>query len=143
MKHLLVLCFLAIALTAATAQDPAKSKKAIMAVLHAQETAWNAGDIEGFMQGYWQSDSLKFIGSNGLNYGWSQTLDNYRKHYPDVAAMGKLSFSILSIDITSPKSAFVVGKWHLAREHDEPQGYFTLLWKLIKGKWVIVADHTS
>jgi ketosteroid isomerase-like protein len=95
------------------------------------------------MQTYWKSDSLLFVGKNGPKYGWQTTLDNYRKSYPDKAAMGILSFDIKQIQIISSQDAFVLGAWHLKREKDEPQGYFTLLLKKINGEWKIVADHSS
>lgn len=111
--------------------------------MQTQEDAWNRGDLEAFMDAYWHSDSLQFIGSRGLTYGWQQTLDNYKKGYPDRDAMGALKFTVLSIQQLSPKSAFVIGKWHLARKAGDLSGHYTLLWKKIKGKWVIVADHSS
>jgi ketosteroid isomerase-like protein len=116
---------------------------AIRKVLAQQQQDWNSGNLEAFMQGYWKSDSLKFISSRGINYGWQATLDGYKKGYPTTEAMGKLTFTIISIEKLSKKSAIVIGKWHLQRTKDEPQGHFTLLWKKIEGRWVIVADHTS
>lgn len=126
-----------------TAQRVSKAETAIRKVMAEQEIAWNKGDLEAFMAGYWASDSLRFIGSRGLTYGWAQTLANYKKGYPDKEAMGKLSFTILSVEQLSKKSAFVIGKWHLQRTKDELGGHYTLLWKKINGKWVIVADHSS
>jgi hypothetical protein len=143
MKQLLTLVFLLVTFQVISAQEAEKSKHAILNVMHAQELAWNSGNIEGFMEGYWQSDSLKFVGASGITYGWKQTLDHYKTHYPDLATMGKLTFTILTVDLVSSRSAFVIGKWKLTRKDDEPGGYFTLLWKLMKGKWVIVVDHTS
>jgi ketosteroid isomerase-like protein len=116
---------------------------AIRKVLAQQQQDWNSGNLESFMQGYWKSDSLKFISSRGINYGWQATLDGYKKGYPTAEAMGKLTFTIISIEKLSDESAMVIGKWHLQRTKDEPQGHFTLLWKKIAGRWVIVADHTS
>ncbi|GCC51840.1 DUF4440 domain-containing protein [Chryseotalea sanaruensis] len=116
---------------------------AIRKVLAQQQQDWNSGKLESFMQGYWKSDSLKFISSRGINYGWQATLDGYKKGYPTTEAMGKLTFTIISIEKLSDESAMVIGKWHLLRTKDEPQGHFTLLWKKIDGRWVIVADHTS
>lgn len=116
---------------------------AIRKVLAQQQQDWNSGNLESFMQGYWKSDSLKFISSRGINYGWQATLDGYKKGYPTTEAMGKLTFTIISIEKLSDESAMVIGKWHLQRTKDEPQGHFTLLWKKIEGRWVIVADHTS
>ena len=120
-----------------------KAETAIRAILQRQQGDWNAGKIDAFMVGYWESEQLKFIGSKGLTYGWRQTLDNYHVRYPDRAAMGTLTFTLLSVEQLSKKSAFVVGKWQLARSIGDVGGHFTLLWKKIKGKWVIVADHTS
>lgn len=143
MKRLLTCSLLLLACYRATAQNTASDELSIRQVMASQESAWNRADLEGFMQGYWKSDSLRFIGSRGLTYGWQATLDNYKKSYPDADAMGKLSFTILSIEILAPESAFVVGKWHLTRTKDEIGGHYTLLWKKINGAWVIVADHSS
>jgi ketosteroid isomerase-like protein len=123
------------------AQD--QGMPSIRKVLAQQQLDWNSGNLDAFMQGYWKSDSLKFISSRGINYGWQATLDGYKKGYPTTEAMGKLTFTIISIEKLSKKSAIVIGKWHLQRIKDEPQGHFTLLWKKIGGRWVIVTDHTS
>lgn len=116
---------------------------AIRKVMADQQAAWNRVDIEAFMEGYWKSDSLKFIGSGGIVYGWKTTLDNYRKRYPDAEATGTLTFTIISLEKLSGTSAFMIGRYHLKRTADEPSGLFTLLWRKIDGKWVIVVDHTS
>ncbi len=125
------------------AQNNAKSQ--INQLLSMQVKAWNNGDIEGFMTGYWQSDSLKFIGKNGLTYGWDKTLLNYKKSYKTVEEMGILAFDVLSVDVLDRSNAFVVGRWQLTRasELGDLKGYFTLLVKKIDKKWVIVADHSS
>lgn len=125
------------------AQRNRAEENAIRQVMNTQQEAWNRADIETFMEGYWKSDSLKFIGRNGITYGWQTTLDNYKKSYPTPDAMGKLTFTILTLDILSETSAFMIGRWHLKRASDEPGGHFTLLWRKINGKWVIIADHTS
>ena len=108
-----------------------------------QRIAWNNGDIDGYMQGYWKSDSLAFVGKSAPVYGWQKTLDRYKKAYPDKAAMGKLRFTILKVGLLDKSNAFVLGAWRLDREKDAPGGYFTLWFKKIKGVWVIVVDHTS
>jgi ketosteroid isomerase-like protein len=120
-----------------------KDRDAILAVMADQETAWNKVDLQGFMNGYWESDSLRFIGKSGITYGWQPTLANYQRSYPDKAAMGKLKFTILRVESLGKGVAHVTGAWLLTREKDAPQGYFTLLWRKIKGRWVIVADHSS
>ncbi|PJB14808.1 MAG: DUF4440 domain-containing protein [Flavobacteriales bacterium CG_4_9_14_3_um_filter_32_8] len=118
------------------------NEQEILAVMNQQEADWNNGNIDAFMQGYWQSDSLMFIGKNGIKYGWQTTLDNYKKSYPDKATMGKLEFNVVKLEV-SGETAYMLGKWSLIRENDNPNGYFTLYWKKINKKWVIVIDHTS
>ncbi len=132
----------------ANAQCYSKAMKndtaAIRKVLKTQEAAWNRADIQGFMQGYWQSEDLEFVGKNGLQKGWQHTFDNYKKSYPDAATMGKLNFSILKLELLGRNAAYIVGKWHLSRpDKGDLQGHFTLLWKKINGVWLIVSDHSS
>lgn len=112
-------------------------------ILAQQTTAWNAGDVEKFMDGYWRNDSLMFIGRSGPTYGWNNTLNNYKKNYPDTVAMGKLDFKLLSVKRLSPFYFSIVGKWHLKRSAGDEGGSFTLLFKKIKNKWVIIQDHSS
>jgi ketosteroid isomerase-like protein len=95
------------------------------------------------MVGYWENDSLVFIGKDGPTYGYSSTLARYRKAYPDAIAMGKLQFNILNIRLLSPEYAFVTGLWSLTRQNGPKSGAFTLLFRKIKGSWVIVNDHSS
>ena len=116
---------------------------AIRDVMNKQVEAWNSGDIDAFMQTYWKSDSLMFIGSSAPAHGWQSTLENYKKHYPDTAAMGKLSFNLLNLKPLSTEYYFIIGEWHLTRTEGNIGGYFTLLFKKINGNWVIVVDHTS
>lgn len=124
--------------------NPAAARQAIVQVLTTQTAAWNRGDIPGFMRGYWQSDSLVFLGRKGPTYGWQATLTNYQKNYPDAAAMGQLDFSGLRVTLLAPGAAQVVGHWHLARPAaGDVQGYFLLVLRQIDGQWLVVADHTN
>jgi ketosteroid isomerase-like protein len=127
----------------ALAQRQKNNKKDILQVLTQQVIHWNNGDIEKFMESYWKSDSLMFIGKSGLKYGWQTTLENYKKGYPDKSAMGQLDFDIINVNKLSGDTYFVVGKWHLSREIGNINGHFSLIWKKLKGQWVIVADHSS
>ena len=126
-----------------SASAQSKDEQTIRALLEEQRLAWNTGDKEKFMGTYWQSDSLMFIGKSGVTYGWQNTLENYKKGYPDTAAMGKLKFNILKVKRLSVMYFFVVGKWYLTRSIGDVGGHFTLLFKKVKNKWVIVADHSS
>ncbi len=123
--------------------NAAGQESAIRSLLDKQTAAWNRGDLEGFMEGYWKNDSLMFIGKSGITYGWQKTLDNYRKGYPDRTAMGTLIFTLIELKPLSKKYFSVVGKWHLKRTIGDLSGHYTLLLKKIKGEWVIVADHSS
>ncbi|MFD2720178.1 YybH family protein [Hymenobacter monticola] len=128
----------------ATADAPAAARRAIVQLLTTQTAAWNRGDIPGFMEGYWKSDSLVFIGRKGPTYGWQPTLENYRKGYPDAAAMGQLDFSGLQVTLLAPTAAQVVGRWHLARPTaGDVGGYFLLVLRQVDGEWKVVADHTN
>jgi ketosteroid isomerase-like protein len=118
-------------------------KALILKLLEDQRLAWNQGDVEEFMQSYVKSDSLLYVGKVGPKYGWNNTLNNYKKSYPDKQAMGYLSFDIKDIKILSPDHAFVLGAWKLKREKDEPGGYFTLIVKKINGEWKVISDHSS
>jgi hypothetical protein len=95
------------------------------------------------MKGYWENDSLRFIGKSGITYGYSNTLNNYKRGYPDTAAMGKLQFTILVVKKLSPRYYEVVGKWYLKRSIGDVSGHYTLLLRKINSKWVIVSDHSS
>jgi hypothetical protein len=108
-----------------------------------QTEAWNRGDISGFMQTYWQNDSLMFIGKDGVTWGWKNTLERYKKGYPDKETMGQLSFEVIQMKKLSAEYFFVVGKWMLKRNAGDLSGYYNLLMKRIKGQWKIIADHSS
>ena len=128
----------------APAADAAAARRAITQVLSTQAAAWNRGDIPAFMDGYWHSDSLVFLGRKGPTYGWQKTLANYQENYPSAAAMGQLDFSGLRVSVLTPASAQVVGHWHLARPAvGDAQGWFLLVLKKIDGHWLVVADHTN
>ena len=115
----------------------------IRKILDVQTAAWNRGDIENFMKGYWENDSLMFIGKSGVTYGYNNTLANYRKGYPDTAAMGKLAFTLIQVKKLSKEYYHVTGKWFLKRSIGDIGGHYTLLFKKINGRWVIISDHSS
>ena len=112
-------------------------------VMDKQAAAWNKGDIDGFMDGYWRSEKLTFISGTEVTRGWQKTLDNYKKGYDSKAKMGVLTFSDLEFTILSKDAAVVLGSWALRREKDNPHGKFTLTFRKFKEGWRIVMDHTS
>ena len=118
-------------------------EKEIRALLEKQRSGWNEGDITAYMQGYWKSDSLIFVGRTGPDYGWQKTLENYQKFYPDKASMGYLTFDIKQIKMIDKKHAFVLGAWNIKTEKNEPKGYFTLIVKKFKDGWKVISDHSS
>ena len=136
--------FLILILSTICFQGFSQNKSEILVVMQRQQENWNSGNIEKFMEDYWKSEELKFIGKNGVVKGWQATKDRYLKSYPDRATMGQLKFDIKEVDFHSKKSAWVLGQWHLTRpEKGDVGGYFTLIFKKINGKWLIVSDHTS
>lgn len=120
-----------------------KDEQAIKKILNEQAQEWNNGNIEKFMSGYWNNDSLVFIGKNGPVYGFTNALNNYKKGYPDTATMGKLHFEIVSIKKLSTNYYFVIGKWFLTRSMGNAKGAYTLLFKKMNGEWKIIVDHSS
>ena len=143
MKQLFALLFLSL-LTQSVMSQPAQDRRAILQILQRQTEDWNTGRTDKFMNGYWVSDSLTFIGKAGITYGYQATLDNYKKRYPDRESMGTLKFDILQLDFPAPGTAYVIGRFHLKRPNmGDANGYFTLLWRKIKKRWVIISDHSS
>lgn len=119
-------------------------RKAILSILERQTADWNAGRVEEFMNGYWESDSLTFVGKIGVTKGYAGTLASYKKRYPDRASMGTLKFDILKLEFMAPGVAYVIGKWHLTRPQvGDAGGHYTLVWRKINGRWLIVSDHSS
>jgi ketosteroid isomerase-like protein len=124
-------------------EDRPADREAIHAILNAQQTAWNGGDVDSFLLGYWHSPELTFSGSSGVSRGWDGVMARYKKNYPDRAAMGQLDFSELEYRFLGPDAALVLGHWHLKRENDELGGVFSLVWQRFPDGWKIVHDHTS
>lgn len=132
----------------ATAQRPAVAaapsvETDVRAVLDAQVAAWNRGDIESFMTGYWRSEKLTFAGANGVTRGWQGLIERYRRNYPDRKAMGTLSFSEIEITPLGRDAALILGHWQLDREADRPGGVFSLVARKTPEGWRIIHDHTS
>jgi ketosteroid isomerase-like protein len=141
MRYILTVAFLVSGLGSLRAQHSDRDQ--ILAILERQTQAWNQGDLDHFMVGYWNNDSLMYIGKGGVTYGYRQTLQTYKKNYRDNAYMGKLQFTILHVNPLSPQAYLVIGKWHLTRSVGDSGGHFSLVFRKIKGEWVIVADHSS
>lgn len=126
--------------TAEESTDYELAEAVIRLVLEKQVTAWNKHDLEGFMDGYWKSDQLKFYGASGLTLGWDQTLANYKKRYPTKRETGTLNFVINDISIIEGNNYWVMGEYHLKREIGDAEGIFIIIFKQINGEWKIVAD---
>jgi ketosteroid isomerase-like protein len=120
-----------------------KDEQAIRSLLAKQTAEWNKGSVEGYMKGYWDNDSLLFIGSHGPRYGYQKTLEKYKEAYPDADHMGFLTSTVTSMKRLSPDYYFIVGTWALKRKAGDVAGSYTLLFRKIKGEWVIVVDHSS
>ena len=125
-------------------QNNSKIVNEIQQIMKLQEKAWNDFDIDGFMKYYWNNDSLMFIGNKSITYGWKQTLANYKKNYSSKELMGVLALTNIKCEVFTKEVVTVVGKWQITRpDATQVGGHYSLLWKKIDGKWVIVRDHTS
>ena len=126
------------------APEAPDAEGAVRQVLDDQVAAWNCGDLEAFMAGYWASPELSFFSAAERTQGWEATLQRYRKRYrSEGREMGRLTFSELQIDVLGPDSALVRGRWQLVRSKDRPGGLFTLIFRRFPEGWRIVHDHTS
>ena len=132
--------FLTICNNFAQSKHSKQDIKEIISVMKKQEKAWSKNDLEGFMEGYWKNDSLKFFGKNGLTEGWTNALNNYKKSYPTKAYTGVLSFRINNISKINNGAYFVMGEFQLKRKLEEAKGVFMVIFKKINGKWKIIAD---
>ena len=131
--------------TATGAGAGADPRPAIERVLTEQAAAWNRGDLEAFMDGYWRSPDLVFTSGGNVQRGWQTTLDRYVASYgTSPETMGRLTFSDLEIHPLGDDAAWALGRWRLDYEDaDDPGGIFTLVFREIDGRWLIVHDHTS
>lgn len=130
-------------LSGSLSAQPSNDEAAIRQIMAKQADAWNKGNIDIFMKGYWNSDSLIFIGKSGPAYGYRQALANYKKNYTGPNQMGKLFFDLLKVKRLSADYYFVIGKWFLKRKAGDIGGVYTLLFRKINGQWRIIVDHTS
>lgn len=146
-QPLSVLCFCFFVYASAAGQPQnkpsIKNLNAVNAILQEQQDAWNRSDINAFMEGYWKSERLVFVGGSGPLYGWKETRDNYHKRYPDADAMGRLTFDIIDVIQLDKRTIRAIGKFHLARSMGDLEGYFTLIFQKFNDRWLIVSDHTS
>ncbi|RIJ50878.1 nuclear transport factor 2 family protein [Maribellus luteus] len=120
-----------------------KDETNIRKLIQQQVDAWNEGNLEKFMETYWKSDRLSFVGSRGPTYGWQATLDNYKKGYPDKKAMGHLDLKVLNLSQIDVKTVLMIGRFELTREIGDVAGHFTLVIQKIEGEWKIISDHSS
>ncbi len=143
MKTLLFLLLSIAILCSCSSNNFEKNKILVKKVMDDQTESWNKGDLKGYMDGYWMSDSLRFLGKRGITKGWKKTLENYIKTYPDKKTMGILKFDDVTFEPLNEKQMFVVGRWTLEREKDTLSGYYSLIWKKFDSDWKIIFDHTN
>ena len=151
MKHVLIAFLLALPAACQSVPEaavpaiiaPENEAAAIRNVLMTQKDAWNRGDIDAFMEGYWRSPELRFASGGTVTTGWQRTRDRYHANYSDREKMGTLDFTDLEVNQVSPDAAIVHGRWKLIRASDAPHGLFTLLFRKQDGRWMIVSDTTT
>ena len=119
------------------------AKEQVLKELFSQQDSWNDGDIDGFMKGYWNNDSLMFVSGERVSYGWQVVTDNYKKKYHSKELMGELTFNVDKLEVLAADAIIIVGEWNLKSQSADFGGKFTLLWRKINDEWKIVIDHTS
>jgi len=125
-------------------QQDSNEIESIKKMLYTQQECWNFGDIDGFMEGYWNSEELIFTSDKYMPaYGWQNTLERYKESYPTKESMGEFKFDIYNVKLTSKKTAILNGKWELIRINDHPQGNFWLDLEKFENNWLIVKDSTT
>lgn len=129
--------------TKSKSQSDEKIISAVHAVMDAQVGAWNRGDIDGFMDGYWRSENMVFISGDSVTKGWQPTLERYKKNYNTREKMGTLTFSDLEFNVLTKTDVVVIGRWMVTKEKENPKGRFTLIFRRMKEGWRVVHDHTS
>ncbi len=144
LSPLTLICVAALLLMSCSEEVPNEYLESeLSAILEKQQDAWNHGDVDSFMQYYDHAETMRFISSQGLMLGYQNLKDRYKNSYPDQESMGKLVFETLEILPVGKDHAYVIGKWTLIRESDQPGGYFTLLFAKTTDGWRIISDHTS
>jgi uncharacterized protein (TIGR02246 family) len=124
-------------------QNRVEEESRIRLVMQEQQTAWNRGDIDRFMEGYWHSPDTVFVSGDDITKGWQTVRDRYHSKYSNREKMGTLTFSDLEIRLIADDAALVLGRWQLQRSADKPHGRFTLIFRKTSEGWKIVHDHTS
>ncbi|WP_209400082.1 DUF4440 domain-containing protein [Pseudozobellia sp. WGM2] len=137
-----VLFFLSFLFTLNSILAQNDDEKAILDIIKKQKIAWTNGDLEGFMQGYWQSDSLTYYSGGKITRGWQTTLENYKKGYPNDDYIGSLEFTIDQITKINEGAYYVMGQYHLTRKVGDANGTFMIIFKKIDGQWKIIADSS-
>jgi uncharacterized protein (TIGR02246 family) len=141
MKRLTLLLILVASCYFSLAQSFAE--KEIRDIMDHTAKDWSAGNIDEFMKGYWNSDSVMYVGGGKITYGYQNILSAYKRSFPDSASMGKLVFELLDVRELSPQYYLVTGRFFLTRTAGDAKGVFTLLFRKINGRWLIVYDHSS
>ena len=143
MKKIVLLFSLMLFINCSESIDTSKDVEEIKNALHQSAKDWSNGDLEGYMNVYWNSEKLQFVGKRGITYGWKQTLANYKKGYPTKDDTGKLRFKVLSVDFLANDLYSLIGEYHLERPIGNANGIYNLIFKKIDEKWVIIIDHTQ
>lgn len=142
MKYLLLACFITTA--GVNAQEFSVNVCAeITEIVKNQQQEWNKGNIDGYMEAYWKSDSVMFITVKGITWGWNNVREKYLKAYPDQVTRGELFFEELECHDLKGGLVLMTGRWRVSRPVNNASGFFSLIWKKIDGKWRIIYDHTS
>ncbi len=143
MKKTLTLLVLLILASCKTSQLTATDDIAVIrSILDQQQKAWSDNDLEGFMEGYWESDELTYFSRGKITKGWQTTLANYKRNYPSKKETGELQFEIANITQINADAYWVMGSYFLTRNAGDANGTFMIIFKRLNGEWKIIGDSS-
>lgn len=120
-----------------------KAEDAIRKVFEAGCTAWNRGDLDGYLASYWDSDKTLWISNGSLRRGREAIAAAYKARFSMPQQMGQLTVADLEIDVLTPTDAVAFGRWMLILDNEASKGFFTVQLRKIAGTWLFVSDHSS
>ncbi len=119
------------------------AKASIEVLLIDQAASWNAGDLDGFMAGYWDSPDLEFV-SDKTTLGFQPVQERYFKSYKaEGKEMGVLTFTDLHVTVLTDSEANATGNWKVVKSQDTSSGGFTLTLRKFDNGWKIIKDVTT
>ena len=115
----------------------------IASLLAQQYAAWNARDLDGYMQAFWHSPLLVYISEETVWTGWDPVKANLERTYQNKDTMGHAVLERLQTNVISPETATTVEWWTVYLPAAKVHGFTSSPWRKFPEGWRIVEGHTS